>query len=67
MRKFCNELVRKFRHEEAGTTLVEYGVALIVALIVGGSAMALLADNTTVNINTACGSLVTTVASYSCP
>ena len=53
-------LFLKFRKSEDGATLVEYGVALIVAIIVGGTALITLADNTAVNVDGACDSLVTT-------
>ncbi len=61
------DLFMKFRKSEDGTTLIEYGVALIVAIIVGGTALVTLADNTSINMDTACGSLVTTAAAYTCP
>lgn len=46
MRKF-------FFDDESGATLVEYGVALIVAVVVGGLALTQLANQTTSNMNTA--------------
>ena len=44
---------KNFRKSESGATLVEYGVALIVAIIVGGTALSILADETEANMNTA--------------
>ena len=43
-------LFQKFRKSESGATLVEYGVALLVAIIVGGAAFATLARDTTTNV-----------------
>ena len=39
-------LFQKFLKDEAGTTLIEYGVALLVAIIVGGAALTTLATST---------------------
>ena len=39
-------LFQNFRKSEDGATLVEYGVALIMAIVLGGTALATLADNT---------------------
>ena len=50
-----------FRKSESGATLVEYGVALILAIIVGGTALITLAGGVTANMGAACGSM--TVAS----
>ena len=49
-----------FRKSESGATLVEYGVALILAIIVGGTALIALADGVVANMETACGSLDST-------
>ncbi len=51
-------LFLKFRKSEDGATLVEYGVALILAIIVGGTALVTLADGTVLNMQGACDSLV---------
>ena len=42
-----------FYKEESGATLVEYGVALLVAIIVGGTALSTLAASTDGQIQTA--------------
>ena len=42
--------LKKFGKSESGATLVEYGVALILAIIVGGTALSLLAEQTTNNM-----------------
>lgn len=53
----------KFLRKESGATLVEYGVALILAIIVGGTALVTLADGVSNNMEAACGALqVATVA-----
>ena len=39
-----------FSKEESGATLVEYGIALILAIIVGGAALSTLADQTGQNM-----------------
>jgi Flp pilus assembly pilin Flp len=49
MRKFF----QNFRKSESGATLVEYGVALLVAIVVGGIALTNLAGSTTISMNTA--------------
>ena len=45
-----------FWNEESGSTLVEYGVALIVAIVIGGTALGALATSTVTAIDT--GTLV---------
>lgn len=52
------DLFMKFRKSEDGATLVEYGVALILAIIVGGTALVTLAGQTSTNMDTACGAMV---------
>ena len=43
-------IFQKFRSDESGATLVEYGVALIVAIIVGGTALTTLGNETLGNV-----------------
>lgn len=43
--------IKKFVKSESGATLVEYGVALILAIIVGGAALSTLANETSGNMN----------------
>ncbi len=50
-------LVSKFFINESGATLVEYGVALLVAIIVGGTALSLLADDVDASMDLACDSM----------
>ena len=37
------KLIQKFRRDEKGVTLVEYGIALVLAITVGGAALGFLA------------------------
>lgn len=55
MRKF-------FFNDESGATLVEYGVALILAIIVGGLALTQLATQTTENLDSTCDIMAPTAA-----
>lgn len=43
-----------FCKSETGATLVEYGVALILAIVVGGTALANLADDVSDQMSDAC-------------
>lgn len=43
----------KFRHNDEGVTLVEYGIALTVAVVVGATALTLLAAATSTSIGLA--------------
>jgi Flp pilus assembly pilin Flp len=42
--------INDFFRNQSGATLVEYGVALIMAIVLGGTALAVLAQNTSVQI-----------------
>jgi len=44
--KTFKTLLSKFRREEDGAALVEYGVALLVVILVGTTALVTLANNT---------------------
>ena len=46
-----------FRKSESGATLVEYGVALLLAIVLGGGALVALANQTGVNMTAACTEL----------
>lgn len=52
-----SNLVRKFfvrlRKDESGATLVEYGIALFIAIAVGGSVLTALGDSTALNFTDA--------------
>ena len=43
-------IFQKFRKDESGATLVEYGIALIVAILVGGTALTVLGNETAGNV-----------------
>jgi Flp pilus assembly pilin Flp len=38
--------LKRFHKDEKGVTLVEYGIALLVVVLVGGTAMIAIANNT---------------------
>lgn len=39
-------LLKKFARSESGAALVEYGIALLVVILVGAGALLVLAENT---------------------
>ena len=43
-------MIYSFLRSEDGATLVEYGVALLVAIIVGGTGLIALANQTSTNV-----------------
>ena len=47
-------LLSKFRRDEDGAALVEYGIALLVVILVGTGALLALSDNTEVLFTEAC-------------
>ena len=47
------KIFQNFRKSEDGATLVEYGVALLVAIVVGGIALTALATATSTSMDTA--------------
>lgn len=56
------DLFIKFRKSEDGATLVEYGVALLVAIIVGGTALVNLGGQAADNMTTSCTGIQPVVA-----
>ena len=48
------KLFQNFRKSESGATLVEYGVALILAIVLGGGALSILAGDTGEQMNRGC-------------
>ena len=46
-----------FRKSESGATLVEYGVALLLAIVLGGGALVALANQTSTNMTAGCTAL----------
>ena len=51
------ELFINFRKSECGATLVEYGVALLLAIVLGGGALVTLANQTSTNMKAGCSAL----------
>ena len=51
------KIFQNFRKSESGATLVEYGVALILAIVLGGGALSLLASQTGVQMNNGCDAM----------
>ncbi len=49
MSNYVRKIFLKLREDERGATLVEYGVALLVAIIAGGGFLITLANNTNSN------------------
>ena len=47
-------MIGKFLKSETGATLVEYGVAMVLAISVGGVALLSLGNQTGLNMQTAC-------------
>ncbi len=60
------DLFMKFRKSESGATLVEYGVALILAIILGGGALVTLAGQTGTNMDSACSTMVVSGVPNNC-
>ena len=54
--KLLNLMIR-FRHDDEGVTLVEYGVAVALAVAVGTLALTALGDNITVAMGLAGGAM----------
>lgn len=50
MIKFCEKSLGRFLTATCGATLVEYGVALILAIVVGGTALIALGGETSDNM-----------------
>jgi Flp pilus assembly pilin Flp len=48
-------LISKFRRDEDGAALVEYGVALLVVILVGTAALIGLSEDTEILFSDACG------------
>ena len=54
------DLFIKFRSSESGATLVEYGVALLLAIVLGGGALVALANQSGTNMQAGCDALINT-------
>ena len=46
-------LARRFRKDERGVTLVEYGIAIVLAVVIGTSALVVLAGDISKNLGDA--------------
>lgn len=57
MRATLMKKLRSFRSDEEGVTLVEYGIALILAVTVGATTLGLLAGDVTGQMDAACGAM----------
>lgn len=62
MRATLMKKLRSFRSDEEGVTLVEYGIALVLAVVVGTSTLGLLASDVTRQMDAACDVINTTGA-----
>ena len=52
------KMLKTFWRDESGAALVEYGVALLVAILVGTGGLIALANNTDANFRTAADAVV---------
>ncbi|WP_174825836.1 MULTISPECIES: Flp family type IVb pilin [unclassified Ruegeria] len=59
MSNSIRKIFLKLRKDERGATLVEYGVALLVAIIAGGTFLTSLATQTNSNFSDATSSIQT--------
>ncbi|MBO9411415.1 MULTISPECIES: hypothetical protein [unclassified Ruegeria] len=55
MKNSIRKIFLKLREDERGATLVEYGIALFVAIVVGGTVLTQLANQTSSNFSDAVG------------
>lgn len=53
MKNPIRKLFTRLRRDERGATLVEYGIALFVAIVVGGGFLITLANTTNTNFSDA--------------
>lgn len=60
MRSALMKKLRSFRNDEEGVTLVEYGIAIVLAVVVGTSTLGLLASDVTGQMDAACNVINTT-------
>ncbi|PKP73563.1 MAG: hypothetical protein CVT84_12935 [Alphaproteobacteria bacterium HGW-Alphaproteobacteria-6] len=62
MRISLMKKLRSFRSNDEGVTLVEYGIALVLAVTVGTSTLLLLAGDVTGQMDAACDAINATTA-----
>ena len=70
MRLTMKKLFGRFARDERGATLVEYGIAVVLAVIVGTGGLILMANQVNNNMDTAQGAMVPTdngTAGFSAP
>lgn len=60
MRLTMKKLFGRFARDERGATLVEYGIAVVLAVIVGTGGLILMANQVNNNMDTAQGAMVPT-------
>lgn len=60
MRITMKKLFGRFARDERGATLVEYGIAVVLAVIVGTGGLILMSNQVNNNMNTAQGAMVPT-------
>ena len=53
----CLAAYINFKHDESGATLVEYGIAITLAIVVGGALLTQLAGAINTNIGDAAGAM----------
>ena len=58
MRSTLKTLTARFARSETGATLVEYGIAVVLAVIVGTGGLILMADQVNGNMGTAEAAMV---------
>lgn len=58
MRSTFKNLMGRFARSESGATLVEYGIAVVLAVIVGTGGLILMADQVNGNMGTAEAAMV---------
>ena len=59
MRATILKLLGRFRRDDAGVTLVEYGIALTLAIVVGTGALMALGGNVSLQMGQAGGIMAT--------
>jgi pilus assembly protein Flp/PilA len=57
MRSTLKSLMARFSRDEKGATLVEYGVAVVLAVVVGTGGLILMADGVNANMGEATGAM----------
>lgn len=58
-----SKLISKLKHDERGATLVEYGIAVVVAVVVGTAGLIGMANQVSTNMNAAQSQMANTSGS----